>query len=78
MPRVAHKHKRQASSAHPGKPRTALGRKVLAAREEYQVAGGRPVSLDEVRLEVARRRGERGSLDRGGRDPCRSREGAQV
>jgi len=32
---------------------------LLAARAEYQAAGGRPLSLDEVRLEVARRRGER-------------------
>jgi hypothetical protein len=51
--------KLQREAAHPGKPRTALGRKLLAARAEYQATGGRPLSLDEVRLEVARRRGER-------------------
>ncbi len=41
------------------KPRTPLGRKLLAARAEYQRAGGRFLSLDEVSQEVARRRGER-------------------
>ena len=51
--------KLEREAARPGKPRTALGRKLLAARAEYQAAGGRPLSLDEVRLEVARRRGER-------------------
>ena len=51
--------KLQREATRPGKPRTALGRKLLAARAEYQAAGGRPLSLDEVRLEVARRRGER-------------------
>ena len=51
--------KLQREAMPPGKPRTALRRKLLAARAEYQAAGGRPLSLDEVRLEVARRRGER-------------------
>ena len=51
--------KLQREATHSGKPRTALGRNLLAARAEYQAAGGRPLSLDEVRLEVARRRGER-------------------
>ena len=51
--------KLQREATRPGKPRTSLGRKLLAARAEYQAAGGRPLSLDEVRLEVARRRGER-------------------
>ncbi len=40
-------------------PRTALGRKLLAAQAEYQAGGGRQLSLDEVRREVAGRRGER-------------------
>jgi hypothetical protein len=51
--------KLQRETARSVKPRTALGRKLLAARAEYQAAGGRPLSLDEVRQEVARRRGER-------------------
>jgi hypothetical protein len=50
--------KLQREATRPGKPRTPLGRKLLAARAEYQATGGRPLSLDEVRLEVARRRGE--------------------
>ena len=51
--------KLQREAARPVKPRTMLGRKLLAARAEYKAAGGRPLSLDEVRQEVARRRGER-------------------
>jgi len=51
--------KLQREAVRPVKPRTALGRKLLAARAEYQTAGGRPLSLDEVRQEVARRRGGR-------------------
>ena len=51
--------KLQRETARPVKPRTALGRKLVAARAEYQAVGGRPLSLDEVRQEVARRRGER-------------------
>jgi hypothetical protein len=51
--------KLQRETARPVKPRTTLGRKLLAARAEYQAAGGRHLSLDEVRQEVARRRGER-------------------
>ena len=51
--------KLQREAARPLKPRTALGRKLLAARAEYKAAGGRSLSLDEVRQEVARRRGER-------------------
>lgn len=43
----------------PSKPRTKLGRKLLAARAEYERSGGRQLSLDEVSLEVARRRGDR-------------------
>lgn len=46
-------------AVRPAKPRTHLGRKLLAARAEYQATGGRFLSLDEVRQEVARRRGER-------------------
>lgn len=41
------------------KRRAALGRKLLAARAEYRAAGGQLLSLEEVRQEVARRRGER-------------------
>jgi hypothetical protein len=51
--------KLQREAARAVKPRTALGRKLLAARAEYLANGGRPLSLDEVRQEVARRRGER-------------------
>ena len=51
--------KLQREAKRPGKPRTALGRKLLAARAEYRAGGGRPLSLDEVRLELARRWGER-------------------
>jgi hypothetical protein len=51
--------KLQREAARPVKPRTALGRKLLAARAEYKASGGRPLSLDEVRQEVSRRRGER-------------------
>ena len=43
----------------PARPRTALGRKLLAARTQYARSGGRALSLEEVRQEVARRRGER-------------------
>jgi hypothetical protein len=51
--------KLQREAVRPVKPRTTLGRKLLAARAEYKAAGGRALSLDEVRQEVARRRGER-------------------
>ncbi len=44
---------------HPKQPRTVLGRKLLAARAEYARSGGRVLSLEEVRQEVERRRGER-------------------
>ena len=47
------------AAARPAKPLTALGRKLWAARAEYQRAGGRLLSLDEVCQEVAARRGER-------------------
>jgi len=57
--RNAINEKLQREAAHPAKPQTALGRKLLAARAEYQRAGGRLLSLDEVWQEVARRRGER-------------------
>ena len=42
----------------PAKPPTALGRKLLAARAEYQRAGGRLLSPDQMCQEVAARRGE--------------------
>lgn len=51
--------KLQREVGSPVKPRTPLGHRLLAARAEYKAAGGRPLSLDEVRQEVARRRGER-------------------
>jgi len=57
--RNAINEKLQREAAHPAKPQTALGRKLLAARAEYQRAGGRLLSLDEVCQEVAARRGER-------------------
>ena len=57
--RNAINEKLQREATRSGKPHTAMGRTLLAARAEYQAAGGRPLSLDEVRLEVARRRGER-------------------
>ncbi len=57
--RNAINEKLQRETANPVKPRTPLGRKLLAARAEYRAAGGRPLSLDEVRQEVTRRRGER-------------------
>ena len=47
-----------ARPARPARPRSTLGRKLLAARAEYARSGGRALSLDEVRQEVARRRGE--------------------
>jgi hypothetical protein len=43
----------------PARPRSALGRKLLAARAEFAVGGRRFLTLEEVREEVARRRGER-------------------
>ncbi len=46
-------------AAQPARPQTALGRKLLAARAEYQRAGGKLLSLEEVRQEMAARRGER-------------------
>ena len=57
--RNAINEKLQREAAHPAKPQTALGRKLLAARTEYQRAGGRLLSLDDVCKEVAARRGER-------------------
>jgi hypothetical protein len=57
--RNAINEKLQREAAHSAKPQTALGRKLLAARTEYQRAGGRLLSLDEVCQEVAARRGER-------------------
>jgi hypothetical protein len=57
--RNAINEKLQREAAHSAKPQTALGRKLLAARAEYQRAGGRLLSLDEVCQEVAARRGER-------------------
>jgi hypothetical protein len=57
--RNAISEKLQREAARPAKPQTALGRKLLAARAEYQSAGGRLLSLDEVCREVAARRGER-------------------
>ena len=57
--RNAINEKLQREAAHPVKPQTALGRKLFAARAEYQKAGGRLLSLDEVCQEVAARRGER-------------------
>lgn len=57
--RNAINEKLQREAARPAKPETALGRKLLAARSEYQKAGGRLLSLDEVCQEVAARRGER-------------------
>ena len=57
--RNAINEKLQREAAHSAKPQTALGHKLLAARAEYQRAGGRLLSLDEVCQEVAARRGER-------------------
>ena len=57
--RNAINEKLQREAAHSAKPQTALGRKLLAARAEYQRTGGRLLSLDEVCREVAARRGER-------------------
>lgn len=57
--RNAINEKLQREAAHSAKPQTALGRKLLAARAEYQRAGGRLLSMDGVCQEVAGRRGER-------------------
>ena len=57
--RNAINEKLQREATQSAKPRTALGRKLLAARAEYQRAGGRLLSLEEVCQEVAARRGER-------------------
>jgi len=57
--RNAINEKLQREAARPAKPQTALGRKLFAARAEYQRAGGRLLSLDEVCQEAAARRGER-------------------
>jgi hypothetical protein len=46
-------------AVRPARPRSPLGRKLLAARAEYARSGGRALSLEEVQQEVARRRGER-------------------
>jgi hypothetical protein len=51
--------KRARTSAATRKPRSPLGKALLAARKEYLAAGGKPLSWAEVREEVARRRGER-------------------
>ena len=57
--RNAISEKLERETAEPARPRSPLGRKLLAARAEYTRAGGRALSLEEVRQEVARRRGER-------------------
>jgi hypothetical protein len=57
--RNAISEKLEREAARPARPRGALGRKLLAARAEYARSGGRALSLEEVRQEVARRRGER-------------------
>jgi hypothetical protein len=57
--RNAISEKLEREAAQPARPRSALGRKLLAARAEYARSGGRALSLEEVRLEVSRRRGER-------------------
>lgn len=57
--RNAINEKLQRETAKARRTRTPLGTKLLAARAEYRKAGGRFLSLDEVREEVARRRGER-------------------
>lgn len=54
---ISEKLQREGASA--ARPVTALGRKLLAARTEYQKGGGRLLSLDEVCREMAARRGER-------------------
>lgn len=51
--------KLQREATRSAKPQTALGRKLLAARVEYQKSGRRLLSLDEVCQEVDARRGER-------------------
>jgi hypothetical protein len=55
--RNAINEKLQRESAHPAKPQTALGRKLLAARAEYQRAGGGLLSLDEIRVHHGRETG---------------------
>jgi hypothetical protein len=57
--RNAISEKLEREAARPVRPRSALGRKLLAARAEYVRSGGRALSLEKVRQEVARRRGER-------------------
>jgi len=57
--RNAISEKLEREAARPARPRSALGRKLLAARAEYAGSGGRALSLEEVRQEVSRRRGER-------------------
>ena len=57
--RNAISEKLEREAARPVRPRTALGRKLMAARTEYTRSGGRALSLEEVQQEVARRRGER-------------------
>ena len=57
--RNAISEKLEREAAQPVRPRSALGRKLLAARAEYARSGGRALSLEDVRQEVARRRGER-------------------
>ena len=57
--RNAISEKLEREAARPARPRGSLGRKLLAARAEYARSGGRALSLEEVRQELARRRGER-------------------
>ena len=57
--RNAISEKLQREAVRPPRPRSTLGRRLLAARAEYARSGGRLLSLAEVREEVARRRGER-------------------
>ena len=57
--RNAISEKLERESARSARPRGALGRKLLAARAEYARTSQPALSLEEMRLEVARQRGER-------------------
>jgi hypothetical protein len=57
--RNAISEKLEREAARPVRPRSVLGRRLLAARAEYARSGRRALSLEQVRQEVAHRRGER-------------------
>jgi len=56
---IEEKLHRETPCATDFKPKTAFGRRLLALRQRHLSKGGPTLTLEEIRQEVARRRGER-------------------